>query len=214
MKKIISVLLALAVIFSLASCDFGGSSGGGGLGGGDAKYSKFANALSASHPSYSISVSTTVSDDITLESRYSVLVGDNDGITRVDVTLQRLNDFSEKNGAYEYKDTNIVKTSTGYILYENGKLYRQGGSRFGVEDTEIAFPSFNINDECLTNVLEMESFLQADVSDMKAFSGWDIDCTNAKIEIYLSGERLNSIIIEYEQNGGMATVVHYHSFFT
>ena len=213
MKKIISVLLALAVIFSLASCDFGGNGGGGGLGGGDAKYSKIANALSASHPSYSISVSTTVSDDITLESRYAVHVGEN-GITRVDVTLQRLNDFSQENGAYEYKDTNPVKTSTGYILYEYGKLYRQGGARFGVEDTEIAFPSFNLSDECLTNVLEMDSFLQADISDMKAFSGWDMDCTNAKIEIFLSGEQLSSIIIEYEQNGGMATVVHYHSFFT
>ena len=220
MKKILSVILVLACMLALFSCDFNLPFGNGGNNGDNANdhgdsLSAYRQMYASSVPTKSVTTITEAYDKNTLTSVHTLTTGQIDGkvVTVLDSTVQTLNNISlEDATSLNLKPINEKKTSQWYyegkgITYNKGKTWDASGVDFAPNAGSITINLDESNFKQVTYTKDTEAGVETLVLEVEAekmdsvlanfmYEGQTFGYDSV-ITIIAAGGRISSIIIEY-----------------
>lgn len=202
MKKILAILLVLACLFSVASCNKKQEAA-------EENLQKFSNMFASSVPTQAVTVVTQeFNNGVALESNYTLTTGTVDGKTASTLvsSVQTLSDITE--GTLNYKTTKVTNEwyYEGFGTSTNkGKSWNAEGTNFApvagslgmnLHQDYIAYYDYKV--EGNTETLILEVYEENSYEVLKNFLGVDQNFEYYTIiTIVAAGERISSVEIEY-----------------
>ena len=205
MKKIISIILFLALLTCMMSCTISGGSGNNSdTPNNDSSdtqtiYERLNVMANKSYDSITLSIVTTTAKS-EISAKYF--------LNKTDVTynIEQLNTLPT--------DGNITDVSSKYKTKLYGTAKVENGNLVSVDGDNITLPSyselkgsFNFNEENLKNVVVGNGSLKADVVSPSKFYGTSIDANEMSIDVTFSTDSFIRITVTYEtENASVKTV--------
>ena len=202
MKKIIiSTILLLAIVISLASCNFVTKTEN------DPVFEQINTLLEKANENYTIEISLTNSKSQTITETYVATTEEN-GNTTINYTVERLGKFTVTNG-------NVVAPSsyktvyTGYAVVNQGNLFELSGDKVDVDFTKVVIPSFNLTTTSLENAALNEGTLTADVKSQSEFLGTEYTSEPMQLEVVFTENGVQSVTLTFKTAAENDAVVVY-----
>ncbi len=188
MKKYLLVLILATVLFSCSACV-------------DSLPTQDAyttlNKLQKEVTSYNLSVTTTVGVD-SLTSVYEVKVEGN--TTTVNYTGEMFVKIE-----LEGDNSQSKQQLAGQVILENGIVKSTSGD--GVDVIPSA-PNYNFKKKYFANILEEDGRLSAEVANIFAFMGKNIDATDMTLEVEYTDETLVKLVVKYSTANSSVEIVY------
>ena len=197
MKKLRLISVLLILCLTLCACDCAP---------GETRtiYDDFNQMVKINYTDYSIEVKST-SDGETLNSLYDIHT--ENGISKIAYSYEVLNPIEEKDGAFvlpeEYK---TVKS--GSVTVRNGKIVERDGAEIDVDVAKITGIGLKFDSTYFENESVKEDYYTAEVKNVKAFFGRNIDCTEMTIAIDYSDSRFEKVAISYVNAKSSVEIVY------
>lgn len=194
-------LLVIAAVCAAAACFSACNSSCGSKDVDGVSYGDLNAKLNSGYSQIKITVLDTFDSNTSLVSEYTLKYADSN--IKVSYTVERFNTDISLDGAAV---TDSVKTLTGEILYENGKVVS------GDLDIAAVIPSTGLSfkEEYFENAKITDKAFNADVKDASGFMGSSLTCTEMKVSAnYL--ESFTNISITYKSSAG-STVQYTYAY--
>lgn len=170
-------------------------------------YQKLNRLTEEASSSFTLYVSTTQSGE-TLTSKFTVR--NNGASSTVDYEHEVFSSFEEEGGVPVIPEGYTVK-KTGTVTLENGNLLTLNGDPIDVDFSSISTLGIRFDAGCLSNVVERDVAMYADVTNVPAFLGTALSCRDMSVIAEYSTEQLSTISISYVSENG-AQVTYRYSF--
>ena len=198
MKRVISILLMILAIFTLASC------------GGPAEphtpsetvYETLNKIFTKEHPLVNIEV-TTETNGTVLSSLYVIskeVKGD-----RIAYSVEALNTFGEIDGELVIPES-YKATCKGTVLLSNGNIFEQTGDAVELDLTQVQIPRFDFKESYFSDVKNENGKLTANVTNPSALLGTSISCSDMGVSVSYSTTSISEIVLNYTESNTKATI--------
>lgn len=200
MKKIIFVIaILLCAIFCLTSCDLIP------VGSVDVSYEAIHQMITADYSKLTIEITTKPageSDGIVSKIEYLSV---NDSVKMVNYSIQQYAKI-EVDGDVITLPESQTTTKKGSVMLTNGNVTNSTGDEVDIDFDGIDKLNLSFNDQNLSNVTKKNGVLTANVTNVSAFLGMQIQgVTNAKV----SADIVNRVItLSGTANGSDVTIVY------
>ena len=163
-------------------------------------YEKLDNMVSEDYSSLTVTVTTENAFGI-LNSTYAIKYGSN---TAVDYTEETFSEYEIADGEYVIPEEQKVTKSGSFTL--DGKSVTL---RDGITLNRLGKPDFSFAKGNFSSVKSGEDSFSANVVNVKGFLGFTADAENMKVSADFAGEKLTSVVLDYETAAGTAVTLTY-----
>lgn len=191
MKKIIVALfLILSLVICLPACNENQTVAE------NPKFEGFNAMFRQSFSNYVIEITTQSANDYSVSEKYTVTTDEN-GERSVAYRIEQLNAFEiGENGVIIPNDYKSVSEG----VYDSSK---SANTRFNVPAFKFSYTCLSKSDVIIGNSYSTE------ITSLQKFMGVDIAVTNARVNLYYTGNTVKSIEISYVTDAGNNVVLTY-----
>ena len=169
-------------------------------------YSKLNDMTNEDYSIIKLQVETT-NYGVTLTNKYTATTAN--GRTTIRYNIQKLNEITtDENGNYVVTN-DIISTEEGSAIVTNGKITSLDGKEENIPVNALENLNIKFDKSYFENIEEGEGTLSAKVKDITGFTGNSKFSGKDMSIIVTYGERLQSLIINYNMAGGASVKVTY-----
>lgn len=198
MKRMLLIfILIFSLLICLPACESNNTTDNTDNTGGlkeNPKFAKLNELYSQDFTDYTITISTTSPYGDIVNKTY--VVGIDNGIRRVDYTIEELNGF--------IIDQNGITAPDGYKSVSVGTLEPED-AKSAIYD----FPKFNFSYEGLSTDVVIRNIFSAQITSFASFMSLNLDVENAKVELEYNETETTHITVSYTTESGNTVSITY-----
>lgn len=197
MKKLLFVILVVALLMSFTACSFGS-----GIPQETEKtlYDKLNEFAEQTYREIVLEV-TAITGDVVLYARYTLTA------ETVTYSIDRLN-MLPTDGNLDGATPEWKTTVTGTATVENGTVKTLDGEAVELPSYEELKGTFTFKQEYFQNIETKSGSFSADVSSVAEFLGTEASISNVKIEVEYATQALKRITLTYQTEHSTVTTVY------
>lgn len=156
-------------------------------------YETINNLIDKEYSVVNLSVKTTMGNE-TLKGTYTINKENN--FTLIEYSYEMLNGFSEVGGVI-IPPTEEKSTISGSMKVKDSKVIEQNGESVNIPVEQLSINGLTFDESFFTDIQDSDGLFSAKVSKVKDFLGFELNCTDMKITVNYTTDKISKVNIQY-----------------